>query len=65
MRKVLCFIVASAMTGGGILLLAHQAIWNPLTGRYALGAGISLVALGGYWLWVDFIAPMFGFETES
>lgn len=63
MRKLLLFIIAIAMLGGGLyligseLLIAHGIIWR------VFGCGAVLVLFGGYLLWVDFIAPALGVRT--
>ena len=63
MRKVLLFVLAAAMLGGGLygvffeLEYAAHVFW-----RLVIGAGM-LATFGGYLIWTDFIAPRLGIKT--
>ena len=58
MRRLLSFIVALALLAGGSgLLLLHVANADVIRGRILTLCGV-MIAVGGYWLWQDFIAPM-------
>jgi hypothetical protein len=62
-RKLLLFIIAIAMLGGGLYLVGGQLLTaNGILGRFVAG-GALLVLFGGYLLWVDFIAPALGIKT--
>ncbi len=57
MRRFISFVFATALCLGGAYLLwailASTAGWR---GWMVMGAALML-GLGGYWVWVDFIAP--------
>jgi len=65
MRKVLSFTVATAICAGGLWLLMVQAFGQPPFWRKLLLAAGFMIAIGGYWLWVDFLAPAFGIKAEE
>jgi len=49
--------MASAMVCAGFWLLAHQLAFPVMLGiRLMLAAG-SMMVLGGFWLFVDYISP--------
>ena len=54
LRKIISYVVASAICGAGIWLVAEEVF-----------AGALLIAVGGYWLWVAFIAPAFGRSVDE
>jgi hypothetical protein len=65
MRKLLSFAVATAICIGGLWLFIEQAFWsNIVYGKWLLAAGF-MIAVGGYWLWVDFLAPALGIKAEE
>jgi hypothetical protein len=57
MRKLLIFIIATPLLLGGLyllvaeLFLVHRMFW-----RIILAASV-LTAMGGYPLWMEFVAP--------
>jgi hypothetical protein len=54
-----------ALFGGGVyLLFAFLTSGGTLRGWMIMGAALML-ALGGYWLWVDYIAPAVGKGTTD
>jgi hypothetical protein len=58
MRRLFSFIAALALLAGGAwLLLIHVANADVIRGRILTLCGL-MIAVGGYWLWEDFIAPM-------
>jgi hypothetical protein len=54
LRKIISFIVASAIFGAGIWLIVAEALWFQIIWGKLLFAGALLIAVGGYWLWVDY-----------
>jgi hypothetical protein len=70
MRKIISFCVASTMLGGGIYLgmyLIGFLFWPSPTVTtpqklpiFIFVASAFPIFLGGYWLWIDFVAPAFG-----
>ena len=63
-RKIVCFVVASAMFAGGLYTTYNTLIVEHMFGRYML-MGVFLAGLGGYWLWIDFLGPMVGRGDDS
>lgn len=66
MRPILSLAFASALTLGGLGLLGWQAFgpapwW--VFGRM-IGVGLFFTALGGVWLWSDFVSPKRNHEAE-
>ena len=63
MRKLLLLILSGAMLFGGLylvfieLMFAHAIYWRLVVG------GTALAGLGGYLIWVDFVAPRLGIKT--
>jgi hypothetical protein len=65
LRKLLSFVVASAIFGCGVWLAIAQFLWSDIIfGKLLIGAGF-LMALGGYWLWADHIGPALGIKVEE
>jgi hypothetical protein len=63
MRKLLTFIISVAMVGGGLFLFGAELLTaTRIKGVFVIGA-VMLVFVGGYLLWVDFIAPALGIKT--
>jgi|SoimicMinimDraft_12_1059740.scaffolds.fasta_scaffold33404_1 hypothetical protein len=60
MRKALLLVVASAMVAGGLAVLFSEFFWSPRIYFLAVSAGAALVAVGGYLMWEDFLAPALG-----
>jgi TPR repeat protein len=60
MRRIICFIVALGLLAGGVGIVGLFP-WSKLS----LLAGALCGALGGAWLWNDFIKPMLGTEVTS
>jgi hypothetical protein len=66
MRKPLVFILSVTMPGLGLYWAGGELLSSHLHGRplkLMLLAGVFPAFLGGYLLWVDFIAPAFGIKT--
>ena len=62
-RKLLLFIIAIAMVGGGLYLVgAELLLARRICPQFLVGGGL-LVLFGGYLLWVDFVAPALGVRT--
>ncbi len=62
-RKLLLFIIAIAMVGGGLYLVgAELLLARRISPQFLVGGGL-LVLFGGYLLWVDFVAPALGVRT--
>ena len=57
MRKALLLVVASAMVAGGLGLLFSELFWATRIYFLSVFGGAALVAVGGYLMWEDFIAP--------
>ena len=65
MRKAVLFTVASAMIVGGLFLVFAELFWaSRIYSLAVVGAG-GLVAVGGYLLWEDFIAPVLGVQVKK
>jgi hypothetical protein len=63
MRKLLLFIIAIAMVGGGLYLVgAELLLARRIYPQFLVGGGL-LVLFGGYLLWADFVAPALGVKT--
>ena len=60
MRKALLLVVASAMVAGGLGLLFSELFWATRIYFLSVFGGAALVAVGGYLLWEDFLAPALG-----
>ena len=56
MRRVLLFVVASALLSAGLYLLYLQFVSGNALGKVTM-VGFTMALLGGYLLWADFIAP--------
>ncbi len=57
MRRAISFIFASGLLlAGGYILFNHLAHAQVIRGIVLLAAG-SMIGIGGYWLWTDFVAP--------
>jgi hypothetical protein len=65
MRKALLLVVASAMVAGGLAVLFSEFFWSPRIYFLAVSAGAALVAVGGYLLWEDFLAPALGINVKK
>jgi hypothetical protein len=60
MRKLLIFVVATPLLVGGLYLLAAELFLVHRTFLRIIIAASMLTAMGGYPLWVEFIAPRLG-----
>jgi hypothetical protein len=70
-RKLVLFLIYAAMISGGLYLLVAQVLrpfqfgdhyyWYP---KLMLAVAI-LMLLGGYLMWVDFIAPALRIKTQE
>jgi hypothetical protein len=65
MRKRLLFVLSVAMLVGGLYLLAVELPGAGERHGLIVLIGITLVALGAYLLWADFIAPALGTKTKQ
>lgn len=55
MRRLISFIVALAIVGGGALIIYSEvAEAHRLYGRMMIAGGF-MVVVGGVWLWADFV----------
>ena len=65
MRKVLSFTLAAALLVSGVYLFAVDGFSGGIIfGKVILASGL-LIAVGGWWLWSDFIAPALGRKVED
>jgi hypothetical protein len=63
MRKLLLFVIASAMLFGGLYLLGAEMLFGQrLSGKF-IACAVMLILLGGYLIWVDFAAPLLRIKT--
>ena len=73
MRRVISFCVAAALVLSGFYLLVDGAVDVsghlqdiPIRGAALfLSACASLICIGAWWLWTDFIAPAFGYRVDD
>jgi hypothetical protein len=59
LRDVFVFVVAIALLLAGLYLLTAEMFLAHRVFLRLVIAGVMLTAIGGYLLWVDFIAPRF------
>jgi hypothetical protein len=69
-RRIISFGVAAALVLAGVWLLLDfvievQAYPSGRARTLFAGAAAMLIGLGGWWLWADFIAPLFGITVED
>jgi hypothetical protein len=64
-RKLVLFVMSSAMLVGGTYFLAAELLWATRWFGTMFLMGATLVLLGAYLLWADFIAPAFGIKAEQ
>jgi drug/metabolite transporter superfamily protein YnfA len=57
LRKILSFVCASALVGGGLYLVAQELYAVEAPGKMMTAAGGFLVVIGLIWLWADFVDP--------
>ena len=57
MRRIISFVVASALLIGGVYIMVLEATARVMSNRVFLGGGFIAI-LGVIWLWEDFVAPM-------
>jgi hypothetical protein len=65
MRKRLLFVLSVAMVVGGLYLLAVELPWAEERHGLIILIGVTLVALGAYLLWADFISPALNIKTKQ
>src|SRR5262249_12299221 len=58
------FIISMAMLGGGLYLVVADFYWATAHIRKIGLGGAASAGLGGYLLWIDFLAPMLGIKAE-
>jgi hypothetical protein len=65
MRKTLLFVIALAMSVGGLVLLGIELLSaNIIQFKFVIG-GALLATLGIYLLWADFVAPILGITEKE
>jgi hypothetical protein len=65
LTKLMIFVVAAPMALFGLyVLIAELLLVHHIYFRFVL-AGIVLLVLGGALLWVNFLAPLLGYEAEG
>ena len=57
-RLIICFLVASAMLGGGLYILWDAIFIAHLSLLRMAAVGVFLTFIGGVWLWTDFGEPL-------
>jgi hypothetical protein len=62
-RKLLLFIFSVTMIIAGLYFAVGELLWAPHLYSKVMLAGVFPAFLGGYLLWVDFIAPVLGIKT--
>jgi hypothetical protein len=65
MRKAIVFLVSIAMILGSLNLVVAEFFWATKIYGWALFGGATLVALGAYLMWEEFIAPMVGIQAKK
>jgi hypothetical protein len=63
-RKAVSLVFALALTGGGLYVLRLLFTAEKFFGHSAM-VGSLMLALGLYWLWTDFVGPLFGIKGEG
>ena len=63
MRKLLLFILSSALLIGGLYLVGAELLLAQGIYLRLAAIGILLAMFGGYLLWTDFAAPLLGIKT--
>ena len=64
-RRVLSFMVATAILALGLLFVAVELFYVAYISGWSVMGATALIALGGYWLWEDFIAPPLKDEAKN
>jgi hypothetical protein len=54
-RRILCFIVYTAMCIGGSAAVIFQVFVSPVVIKAVFGTGVAFLGIGGYLLWEDFL----------
>lgn len=59
-RKIVAFVVAAGLFGGGLYMVFDSVFVAPLGGISIRLVGIAafFILIGGVWLWTDYIAPL-------
>jgi hypothetical protein len=65
MRKRLLFVLSVAMLVGGLYLLMAELFWLDERYGFMVLMGVTLIAMGAYLLWADFIAPALGIKDNQ
>jgi hypothetical protein len=60
MLWILGFILAVGLTAGGALWLLFQTIFTEQVSGRLVAAAFIVLAMGLYWLWIDYIHPLPG-----
>ena len=53
-------VLSIAMVIGGLYVLAAELFWTPVIYGVFIMGGVSLVTVGSYLLWENFLAPILG-----
>jgi len=56
LRRTICFVVYVAMCFGGGAAVAYQVFVSPVVIKAVFGTGVTLLGIGGYLLWEDFLS---------
>lgn len=57
--------MAIGIFGTGVWLVIYQFLWSAIIRGKVLAVAGLLIAVGGYWLWMDFVGPALGIKTEE
>jgi hypothetical protein len=63
MRKVVLFILCSAMVVGGLYAVFFDLLYASVILSRLLFCSVFIASIGGYLLWTDFIAPSLGIKS--
>jgi hypothetical protein len=59
MRRAISFVVAGGLLLGGLYLLVFLFTQDERISRRGLMICSTLIGLGSWWLWEDFVRPIF------
>jgi hypothetical protein len=63
MRKVILFVLCSALMFGGIYAILFDLLYASVVFTRVLFGAIFMAGIGVYLIWTDFIAPSLGIKT--
>jgi hypothetical protein len=55
-RRIICFVVYTAMFIGGGVVVAVQVFMSPVIVKHIFAGATMLMGIGGYLLWEDFLS---------